>query len=99
MVPSNKYTYKAQVHKQFFLILSLHCYSASIAISAAKYTDNIEDALKVKEAPQVDSKFALLKPDEATHQKQLEGYITVDQPVSKFNNFLGHKCAIVCWLY
>ncbi|KAF4524979.1 hypothetical protein B566_EDAN011907 [Ephemera danica] len=55
---------------------------ASFSLCATRFTDNVDDALKVKEAPQVDSKLALLKPEEASHRKQLEGYITVDQPMN-----------------
>jgi hypothetical protein len=49
--------------------------------SAVQLTDNIDKALDIKEAPKVETKYALMRPEEVSHQKQLDGYITVDQPV------------------
>lgn len=50
--------------------------------SAVQLTDNIDKALEVKEAPQVETKYILMRPEEVSHQKQLDGYITVDQPMN-----------------
>ncbi|XP_049964796.1 NADH dehydrogenase [ubiquinone] iron-sulfur protein 4, mitochondrial [Schistocerca serialis cubense] len=47
---------------------------------SVRYGEDIDTALKIKEAPQVDSKRALMKPEEVVARKHLEGYITVDQP-------------------
>ena len=63
----------------FYLIL-FRC-SSAVHTSALRYADDVDKALKVKEAPIVDPKYALMKADELSHQKQLEGYITVDEPV------------------
>jgi hypothetical protein len=43
--------------------------------------DTIDKGLGIQEAPQVEEKHALMEPEEVSHQKQLDGYITVDQPV------------------
>ncbi|PNF22598.1 hypothetical protein B7P43_G11510, partial [Cryptotermes secundus] len=53
---------------------------AAVHTSAVQLTDNIDKALEVKEAPQVETKYILMRPEEVSHQKQLDGYITVDQP-------------------
>jgi hypothetical protein len=54
---------------------------AAVHTSAVQLADNIDKALDIQEAPQVEAKLALLRPEEVSHQKQLDGYITVDQPV------------------
>jgi hypothetical protein len=53
-------------------------------LCAVRRSDNVDEALKIKEAPQVNTKYAIMKPEEQAHQKQLEGYIKVDQSVSYF---------------
>ncbi|XP_067014749.1 NADH dehydrogenase [ubiquinone] iron-sulfur protein 4, mitochondrial [Anabrus simplex] len=54
---------------------------SGISTCPVRFGDNIDEALKIKEAPQVDSKYAIMKPDEISHQKLLQGYITVDKPM------------------
>jgi hypothetical protein len=63
------------------LILLASRTGAAVHTSAVQLADNIDKALDIKEAPQVETKYALLRPEEVSHQKQLDGYITVDQPV------------------
>jgi len=43
--------------------------------------DRVGKKLDVQEASQVEVKYALMGAEEVSHQKQLDGYITVDQPV------------------
>lgn len=54
---------------------------AAVHTSVVQLADRVDKKLDVQEASQVDVKYALLRPDEVSHQKQLDGYITVDQPV------------------
>ncbi|PSN45824.1 NADH dehydrogenase [ubiquinone] iron-sulfur protein 4 [Blattella germanica] len=55
--------------------------SSAVHTSALRWAEDVDKALKLKEAPMVDPKQALLRPDELSHQKQLEGYITIDEPM------------------
>lgn len=64
------------------VVLILYCrVNATVFTNVAKFSSNIDDALKIKEAPQV-SEVAVLKPEEVKMRKQLEGTITVKGPVS-----------------
>jgi hypothetical protein len=49
--------------------------------SVVQLTDRVDKTLDKQEASQVEVKYALMRPEEVSHQKQLDGYITVDQPV------------------
>lgn len=46
-----------------------------------RLADRVDKKLDIQEASQVEVKYALMRPEEVSHQKQLDGYITVDQPV------------------
>jgi hypothetical protein len=52
-----------------------------------QFADNVEKALDVTEAPQVETKTALMKPEEVSYQKLLDGYITMDQPVRNSSSY------------
>jgi hypothetical protein len=54
---------------------------AAVHTSVVQLADRVEKTRDIQEASQVDVKHALMGPDEVSHQKQLDGYITVDQPV------------------
>lgn len=56
-----------------------------VSTQVTKYSSNIDDALKVNEAPQV-SEVAVLKPDEIKMRKQLERTITIKGKVC----YIGH---------
>jgi hypothetical protein len=55
----------------------------AVYTSAVQLADRTDKAVDIQEAPQVEAKYALRRPEEVSHQKQLDGYITVDQPVRK----------------
>jgi hypothetical protein len=63
------------------LVVLLSRNGAAVHTCAVQRADKVGKALDVKEATQVETKYALMRPEEVSHQKQLEGYITVDQPV------------------
>lgn len=42
----------------------------------------MDNALKIREPAKVDSKLVVMTAEELAAKKQLENYITVDQPVS-----------------
>jgi hypothetical protein len=66
---------------------------AAVHTCTVQLTDNIDKALDIKEAPQVETKYALMRPEEVSHQKQLDGYITVDQPVRNSVLTVSIKCS------
>lgn len=54
---------------------------AAVHTSVVQLADKVDKKLDIQEASQVEVKYALMRPEEVSHQKQLDGYITVDQPV------------------
>lgn len=52
-----------------------------VSTSYIRYSDNVDEALKIREAPLIDKKKALAKPDELAEDKMLKSYITVDEKV------------------
>jgi hypothetical protein len=71
---------------------------AAVHTSAVQHSENVDKALDIKEASQVETKYALMRPEEVSHQKQLEGYITVDQPVGNTGSHLNScRLSILCF--
>ncbi|GLV43438.1 fused lobes [Carabus blaptoides fortunei] len=62
------------------VLLSSNVQRAALSTTVPRYKSKIDDALNLREAPQV-SELAVLKPEELKQKKQLEGYITVEGPV------------------
>ncbi|XP_067014986.2 NADH dehydrogenase [ubiquinone] iron-sulfur protein 4, mitochondrial-like [Anabrus simplex] len=60
---------------------------ANISTSAARYSDDIDEALEIVEAPRLDNKYFLMKREEICYHERLKEYITVDQPmkIAPFN--------------
>jgi len=58
---------------------------AAVHTSVVQLADRVGKKLDIQEASQVEVKYALMGPEEVSHQKQLDGYITVDQPVRSWS--------------
>jgi hypothetical protein len=70
---------------------------AAVHTSAVQHSENVDKAMEIKEAPQVETKYALMRPEEVSHRKQLEGYITVDQPVRNKSSHLNSQyLSVLC---
>lgn len=54
---------------------------AAVHTSVVQFADRVDKKPDIQEASKVEIKYALMRPEEVSHQKQLDGYITVDQPV------------------
>lgn len=54
---------------------------AAVHTSVVQLADRVDKKLDIQEASQMEVKYALMRPEEVSHQKQLDGYITVDQRV------------------
>jgi NADH dehydrogenase (ubiquinone) Fe-S protein 4 len=54
---------------------------AAVHTSVVQLADRVDKKLDIQEVSQVEVKYALM-PEEVSHQKQLDGYITVDQPMN-----------------
>lgn len=54
---------------------------AAVHTSVVQLADRVDKKPDIQEASQVEVKYVLMRPEEVSHQKQLDGYITVDQPV------------------
>lgn len=70
--------------------------NAAIGSNAAKYSSDIDEALRIKEAPQV-SEVAVLKPEEVKMRKQLEGTIKVQETVCYYKLF-SYICFITIFV-
>ncbi|RZC43288.1 Glyco hydro 20 and/or ETC C1 NDUFA4 domain containing protein [Asbolus verrucosus] len=53
--------------------------NASISTTSSRQSDDINKAIKQKEAPQITNDLALLNPEEVEQRKRLQGYITVEE--------------------
>jgi len=54
---------------------------AAVHTSVVQLADRVDKKPDIQEASQVEVKYVLMRPEEVSHQKQLDGYITVEQPV------------------